>query len=82
MKIETKFNYGDTVWFMKDNIPSSGSISELRILFTYSGYSGRWNSRAYPMKEEYAFGKDSKNQLEYMSASKLFTSKEELLKSL
>ena len=88
MIIETKFEYGDTVWYIKENKPTSIKVTELRIEFTYSGYSGEWmpgvkpgesKYNAYPQKEYY---REDYYQKEWISAERLFKTKEELLASL
>lgn len=83
MKITTKFNYGDEVYYMKDNKPTLGVVTEVILGFTYSGYTGSWGSRAYPLIERYAFEKKKNNSdWLYIEADLIFPSKEELLKSL
>jgi hypothetical protein len=88
MTIETKFNYGDIAWYMKENKPISITLTELRVEFTYSGYSGEWKPGAKPGESKYnaypqsEYYKESYQQKEWISAQLLFKTKEELLNSL
>ena len=68
MKIETKYNIGDEVWFLFDGKPLNGkiaSINEYVIKVKVTFKDGK----------KYLFGRDIKD-------FKLFPTKEELLKTL
>jgi len=82
MQINTKFNYGDRVYYMRNNVIHTDTIAEMRFIYTYSGYSGEWGSVAYPGKEEYAFEKGKDCGWIYIDKSKLYSTKEELLENL
>lgn len=68
MKIETKYNIGDEVWFMFDGKPLSGKIARIS---------------EHTIKIEVRF-KDGKDYLfcREIKGFNLFPTKEELLKSL
>ena len=81
MTINTKFEYGQEVYYMRNNKINKGVVAELRIVFTYCGYSGAWNSQAFPMREEYAFYQEN-NKWVYLRASSIFPTKEQLINTL
>lgn len=70
MTIETKYNIGDEIWFMKDNRPVQTLIIDIRIYVAYKG-----NGQSIT---DITYGTDSceKHQDE------VYTSKKELLESL
>jgi len=69
MTIETKYNYGDTVWLMRDNKIIEGKIFKIYTTSTDGGlgYFVEYDINGTPQ----TFDEDA-----------LFPSKEELLKSL
>ncbi|MGL4779906.1 MAG: hypothetical protein ACRCXN_03635 [Bacteroidales bacterium] len=72
MTIETKFNIGDTVWYLYDNKVLQGVIVHIELQID--------GNDSY---EEKCHIKAEHHQRQYMYyAEKLFPSKEELLKSL
>lgn len=71
MKIKTKFNIGDSAYFMYDNSVYKVSIDTISILSTIKGTITRYG--VYPHKEE---------SIVWCTERNLFSTKEELLKSL
>ena len=67
MKIETKYNIGDEVWFMFDGKPLNGKIAKI------SEHTIKIRVR-FKDSKDYLFGRER--------GFKLFPTKEELLKSL
>lgn len=72
MKIETKFNRGDTVWVMRHNKPTKMTVSTITVHINYYGASIVYNVK------KIGFWGQSENVGENLLA---FT-KEELLKQL
>ena len=70
MKIETKYNIGDEVWFMENNRATTGIVVKLDIDVTKSG---DWYIEHYKVES---------NGLRCHVGQSLFPTKEELLKSL
>ena len=68
MTIETKYNIGDEVWFIKDNKPQTMKVSYIEIIAA---------STVSKPCIRYGFG-----NFERYTESLLFPTKEELLKSL
>lgn len=68
-RIETKYDIGEKVWFMRENAATSGNIDSIR---TYRNGYKQYDSNAYGFKGI------TENYLE----RDLFRSKEELLNSL
>jgi len=84
MKIETKYEHRDELWYMLDNKPTKITVTELLIKYTYAGYTGYpggWEERAYPKQEFYAIHNHGRSE-EWIHVSKLFKTKEDLLNSL
>jgi hypothetical protein len=74
MKVETKFNVGSTIWYMSNNIPCSRIIGSIYIFLEKNDINIR-----------YAWDKYQKSELkydDYVTESRAFYSKEELLASL
>jgi len=86
MTIETKFNYGDIVWYMTENKPHKIEITEFKAECIYSGYSElEWGSeRTYPIRFWYRDGQSrgGDKTTGWIPEYSLFKSKEELLASL
>lgn len=70
MKIETKYNIGDEVWFMENNKPTKGIVVKLDIDIARSG---DWYIENYKVES---------HGLRCEVGQSLFPTKEELLKSL
>lgn len=71
MTIETKFNIGDEVWFMKENKPTKKVVDFIEII-TASATS----------KSFIQYGLKMEGVVERVTEKNLFSTKEELLKSL
>jgi hypothetical protein len=69
MKIETKFNVGDEVWYMNNNLPSKRAVKAISIFRTKN------DVRIKYLWDEYS-------DKEYVVERLAFASKEELLASL
>lgn len=76
MTIETKYNVGDEVWFLKDNKATTMRIWDIDIRVR-TAYDGEKTYGSYTRIFYYDFG--CYNEIE---ENKLFPTKEELLKSL
>lgn len=74
-----KFKEGQKVWMMDQNRPIEISVCAFKVECTYKGYSSDWGGMAYPI-EQY-FSSEGYGKV-WIHESKLFSSKEELLKSL
>lgn len=78
MTITTKYNIGDTVWFMEDNRASFGSVINIEAL--------RQNKVDYVCNEikrdVYGVKPSDRDAVFQMSESYVFPSKQELLASL
>jgi hypothetical protein len=79
MKIETKFNIGDEFWTMKDDKPRQLYVEDIRTYCKYEdlernkiGITIYYNARIYNGSTSYVC----------FTEDKVFSSKEELLKSL
>lgn len=72
MKIETKYNYRDTVWTMLSDSPQQGFVTGIRIYLNNSGQNLEIN---YDIQTN---GGSVNSRLE----KKLFPTKEELIASL
>lgn len=70
MTITTKYNIGDTVWFMEDNKAHAAEVKSIELFIVQSKLHEIY-SISHPS------GKDSKLHVDY-----LFPSKQELLASL
>lgn len=85
MKIETKYNYGDKVWFMEGNKAISNNVTEFSIDCNYSGGSDCvWGSTTFPIAIRYHFKSIPSQSTRDLTKPEhqLFPTKEELLKSL
>ena len=71
MIIETKFNIGDEVWFMKENKPTKKVVSFIEII-----------AASTTSKSFIQYGLKTEGVVERMTEKHLFQTKEELLKSL
>lgn len=82
MKIETKYNYGDTIWCMYKNKPVNCTVIDFSVDCSYKGGSGNsWGGPTYPVIISYSFTMiDSRRETRH--ESQCFPSKEELLSSL
>lgn len=82
MEINTKYNYLESLWYMKDNKPTTISVSEFKIECLYSGYAdGGWGTkRTFPIKIYYRT--NYSKPTEWIPEEKLFKTKEELINSL
>ena len=76
MKIETKFNIEDNVWFMKDNRPLEVNISAIKV----SRIGGNKTTIQYNARD--IVGSVSWLDHEHLFEYKVFKSKNDLLKSL
>lgn len=76
MKIETKYNIGDEVWYMESNKACSRIIKAIRV----TSY-GKINIVEYGYLNHPECGDERTHWLEYHEC-RLFPTKEELLKSL
>lgn len=85
MQIESKYNYHDQLWYMKDNKPTQICIDEFKAECTYNGYAdGGWGTeRTYPIRFWYRDGnRKTANNEGWIPEYSLFKTKEELLASL
>lgn len=73
MKIETKYNLGDEVWFMRYDRIQSGHICEVLVRYT----TPNWYSEVYKVKE-WNSGLNSPT----FTTHELFKTKQELIESL
>jgi hypothetical protein len=82
MTIETKYNYGDTVWFMYNNKPLSNAVTRFEIDCSYKGGDQqKWGTKTYPIVISYSFTMlDGK--LVGLNENNCFPTKEALLQSL
>ena len=71
MKIETKYNIGDEVWFMKENKPIKRVVDFIEII-----------AASVTSKSFIQYGLKMEGLIERVTESRLFLTKEELLKSL
>lgn len=81
MKFETKCDLGDNVWFMHDNKAMRGRILGIEVNYSCSHF----DDANTPQCVDYSVNYTVKICLGYsirMSSSELFSTKEELLKSL
>lgn len=76
MKFETKFNKGDSVWYMNSNKPTNIIISAIEIF-----YVGTNQDRIHYSATDVINPKTWIDH-QHLSESELYSSKEELLKSL
>jgi len=83
MKIETKFNSGNEVWFMFKNKPHKDTVTNFFVDCSYKGGSDTgWGGRCYPILISYRFTPDGQSGLVTKDESECFPTKEELLASL
>ena len=76
MKFETKFNHGETVWYMKDNKPTEGVISAIKIFYVNTNQDQiSYNARNVTHSVSWLVHPD-------LQEAWLFRSKTELLESL
>ena len=71
MTIETKFNIGDEVWFMKENKPTKKVVDFIEII-----------TASTTSKSFIQYGLKMEGVVERVTEKYLFPTKEELLKSL
>lgn len=71
MIIETKFNIGDEVWFMKENKPTKKVVNFIEIV-----------TASTTSKSFIQYGLKMEDTVERVTEKHLFSTKEELLKSL
>ena len=71
MKIETKYNIGQEVWFMKENKPTKQVVGFVEII-----------AASTTSKSFIQYGLKIEGSVERVVENKLFPTKEELLKSL
>lgn len=71
MTIETKFNIGDEVWFMKENKPTKKVVDFIEII-----------TASTTSKSFIQYGLKMEGVVERVTEKYLFSTKEELLKSL
>ena len=71
MTIETKFNIGDEVWFMKENKPTKKVVDFIEII-----------AASTTSKSFIQYGLKMEGVVERVTEKYLFPTKEELLKSL
>lgn len=71
MKLETKYDIGQEVWFMKENKIRSCGVYGLKVNREYTGSKGYTNTISYCLNSHGIYDEEL-----------LFSSKEELLKSL
>lgn len=71
MTIETKFNIGDEVWFMKENKPTKKVVDFIEII-----------TASTTSKSFIQYGLKMEGVVERVAEKYLFSTKEELLKSL
>ena len=71
MTIETKFNIGDEVWFMKENKPTKKVVDFIEII-----------AASTTSKSFIQYGLKMEVVVERVTEKYLFSTKEELLKSL
>lgn len=76
MKIETKCNIGDEVWFMENNKPTTMKVWDITIEIK-TKYDGQYTYGTYHRVYYHDFGYHHT-----ISEGELFPTKEELLKSL
>ena len=82
MKIETKYNIGQEVWYMEDNHTELGEICGYNISYGEGDYYGSFMT-GEPKSLITYYIKGSKSSVGCLCAEdKLFPTKEELLKSL
>lgn len=74
MIIETKYNIGDEVWLMYENMAVSASVTDIHIEVSETTWCGLRAECYYKIKSPH-FTKESHE-------SRIFPTKEELLKSL
>lgn len=71
MKIETKFNVGNEVWFIHNNVPQSLEIGFITVTI----------ENGYCVEYTFRLGADTKRVL-YLREDEVFSTKEELINSL
>jgi hypothetical protein len=82
MTIETKYNIGDEVWFMEDNHSQSGTVTGLRFSYGKGEVFGKALSHEEKVQVNYVLRGDFIHSGDILEEKFLFTTKEELLKSL
>ncbi len=87
MEIDVKYKLYQKVWIMYENRPTEISLKALRIKCEYNGYSGEYwgderagKGRGWPMIILY--NTEGSRETNWINQDLVFTTKEELLKSL
>jgi hypothetical protein len=70
IQIETRYNIGDVVYFLKDDKIKTGTIYKMEVTFEEN------------KKSLYMFARDTQDNLSVMHEDKAFPSKEQLIQSL
>ena len=82
MKIETKYDIGQEVWFMKDNRPVCSLVAGYKTSYSKGDYFGEFITGEPKCVTTYYVKDDKESIGSFQEESSLFHTKEELLKSL
>ena len=82
MKIETKYNIGQEVWFMHNNHAEFATIRGFQVIYGKGEYYGEYLNGNEILGINYLVRTDDNKIMNIKCESEFFPTKEELLKSL